>query len=440
MKDHISTESNNQTQQIQAHAAMLDEKSEVRFEAVMEVLLKMNAPSNAPSGLSRSGSDFSDGHIPSEWIDFNNSMFIGRGGQGCVSLTTMRNPDSDKLILVALKEVPANSKTAMKAFEKECHHLRQIKNKHILSFFGTASFNKKYFMVVDYYELGSMDFVLEIFKKDTSNVDREKLRALVNVMNANHNNVTEVLTAMKDSAAAATADSDKSVADNLITEARGLICQLLGGSIGMGEETQAVVHIFHHVVCGLHHLHYAAKVLHGDLKPGNLLFNVHGNVCIADFGIAVSIENSLGSSTTASSSAGGTAGYASPEQITGSKRTFSSDVFSLAMVFYSIITGRAPFDYVGNCFMAVSYAVTQGKLPELPDTIRPELKQLLLCMMAYDPKQRPNIGLIMAMFEGSTKARNLTFDISPFRSLLSPSVILSSNVNLTLRLWCFFFL
>src|SRR4051812_6969052 len=86
---------------------------------------------------------------------------------------------------------------------------------------------------------------------------------------------------------------------------------------------------------------HARGVLHRDIKPANLLFDEHGIVRVADFGLARALAEA--SWTEPAGAVFGTARYASPEQARGSQLDARSDLFSLALVLVESVTGRLPF-------------------------------------------------------------------------------------------------
>jgi serine/threonine-protein kinase len=86
---------------------------------------------------------------------------------------------------------------------------------------------------------------------------------------------------------------------------------------------------------------HARGVLHRDIKPANLLFDEHGRVRVADFGLARALAEA--SWTEPAGAVFGTARYASPEQATGSQLDARSDLYSLALVTVEAVTGRIPF-------------------------------------------------------------------------------------------------
>jgi hypothetical protein len=94
------------------------------------------------------------------------------------------------------------------------------------------------------------------------------------------------------------------------------------------------------VAMAVHHAHQR-RILHNDLKPGNILLDEEGRPHITDFGLARRLGEGAASSTTGA--VGGTAGYMSPEQIDGREITTASDVYGLGAILYTLLTGKAPF-------------------------------------------------------------------------------------------------
>jgi hypothetical protein len=82
--------------------------------------------------------------------------------------------------------------------------------------------------------------------------------------------------------------------------------------------------------------------VHRDVKPANLLFDERGDLHVADFGVARLLDETTGN-LTAAGTVLGTAGYISPEQARGERVTEASDLYSLAVVAYELLTGGRPF-------------------------------------------------------------------------------------------------
>lgn len=125
-----------------------------------------------------------------------------------------------------------------------------------------------------------------------------------------------------------------------------------------------------------------ADVLHRDLKPGNILLTQEGTVKITDFGLA-KIQAS-GTDLTSTYETAGTLHYMSPEQIRGMRNVDGrSDLFSLGLIIYEMLTGRLPFDRMASSY-AIQRAIVEESFPPLtafaedvPDALTAVVDRLL---------------------------------------------------------------
>ena len=99
--------------------------------------------------------------------------------------------------------------------------------------------------------------------------------------------------------------------------------------------------ILYQIALGLFHAHQK-KVIHRDIKPHNILISKDGDVKLTDFGIAMKTTDE--ENITKTGNVVGTPAYMSPEQFSSKKEvTYQSDIYSLGVVFYEMITGVRPF-------------------------------------------------------------------------------------------------
>lgn len=124
-------------------------------------------------------------------------------------------------------------------------------------------------------------------------------------------------------------------------------------------------------------------IIHRDVKPGNLLVKPDGKLALTDFGIA---RSALTGQLTQAGSVLGTAAYVSPEQASGSQVTPASDVYSLGVVAYQMLSGRRPFE--GDNPLEVAMKHVRDNPPPLPQDIPPHARNLVDRAMAKDPSSR----------------------------------------------------
>jgi serine/threonine-protein kinase len=134
-------------------------------------------------------------------------------------------------------------------------------------------------------------------------------------------------------------------------------------------------------------------IIHRDLKPSNLLRAADGTVKLTDFGIA---KVFAGTHLTATGGVVGTAEYLSPEQATGKPVTKRSDLYSLGVVLYTLLTGRTPFEGDNLVDILHKHRFAQFDLPRklVPD-LPHDLEAVVCQLLAKDPAERPADGLVL---------------------------------------------
>jgi len=141
---------------------------------------------------------------------------------------------------------------------------------------------------------------------------------------------------------------------------------------------------------------HAKGVAHRDLKPANIMFDADGRLKVLDFGLAKLFESDMdidkttgADSDTAEGKVLGTAAYMSPEQAEGGKIDHRSDVFSLGIIFYEMLTGEKPFK--GKTSISTLSAVmrdTPAPISELKPALPRHLGRIIRRCMEKAPDRR----------------------------------------------------
>ena len=155
-------------------------------------------------------------------------------------------------------------------------------------------------------------------------------------------------------------------------------------------------------------------IVHRDIKPENILVSKEGRIKIADFGLARGAL--LGNTMTAESSVIlGSVSYLSPEQVQRGVADARSDIYSLGIVLFEILTGQKP--YQGEDPVQVAIKHVNERVPA-PSTIKPglsiEIDQLVLSTTDIDPDKRPRDAVILL-----ERLRELSEKLDPRKRQLS---------------------
>jgi serine/threonine protein kinase len=142
---------------------------------------------------------------------------------------------------------------------------------------------------------------------------------------------------------------------------------------------------------------HARDVMHGDIKPDNVLIDEQGRYLLCDFGISSKLRNTLRKSTESSKAL--TVAYSPPERFKGSGTAGpGGDVFALGVALYEMLSGELPWGGIGGV-----YLTPDSVAPVPPGDHSPELNQLVCSCMHYDPQRRPTAVQLYAAAEHYTR-------------------------------------
>ena len=155
--------------------------------------------------------------------------------------------------------------------------------------------------------------------------------------------------------------------------------------------TDKAVEIARQVCAGLAAAHERG-VIHRDLKPANVMLDSSGKIRITDFGLA-----SIAASIEGADARAGTPAYMAPEQLEGTDVTTKSDLYSLGLVLYEILTGKRAFDATS---LPELMKQREKSAPASPSSIvrdlDPVVERVILRCLEHDPAQRPSSALQVA--------------------------------------------
>ena len=169
------------------------------------------------------------------------------------------------------------------------------------------------------------------------------------------------------------------------------------------------LHFSIQIAKALEHAH-SRGIIHRDIKPHNIMILKNGSVKVADFGIArvISAQNTL------TREALGSVHYISPEQAKGSRVDNRSDIYSLGVVMYEMLTGRPPYDGESPVAVAIKHINAGAPMPsELNPNIPGGLEQITMHAMCANLDDR------------YSSATEMLYDLEEFRK--DPTVLFQSN-------------
>ncbi len=147
------------------------------------------------------------------------------------------------------------------------------------------------------------------------------------------------------------------------------------------------IRIASHILEALDYIH-ANGVVHRDLKPENIMVDDHDNIKLIDFGIAS--DSSSRRLTYANFTATlGTPNYISPEQVKGKRGDGRSDVYSVGVILYEMLTGKLPFSGPSPLAAMNDRLLNHPVPPRVADpSISPQLQEIIYRALERDPKNR----------------------------------------------------
>lgn len=175
------------------------------------------------------------------------------------------------------------------------------------------------------------------------------------------------------------------------------------------------VDIAEQVTNGLQAAH-AIGLIHRDIKPQNIIVEPSGLVKITDFGIA---KSRLSTAATETGVIFGTADYISPEQARGLPATPASDIYSLGITLYEMLTGRLPFTGENSIAVAMQHVSAEPPPPRMYNPrIPPQLEALVLRTLSKDPAQRPasarELGALLHNYASINEQQTVVRPVVPY--------------------------
>lgn len=164
--------------------------------------------------------------------------------------------------------------------------------------------------------------------------------------------------------------------------------QTLGQFMHSGKaDLQSALDIAYQIADAMDEAH-AMDLVHGDLKPSNLMLEANGKVRILDFGLARHIDPQA-TQTTTLCDLQGTIAYMAPERLMGRLPDTRGDVYALGAMLYEMLAGQRHFAHLNGLALAAAHMQATEPWPDLPETVPPAINALVRAMTAHDPAQRP---------------------------------------------------
>ncbi|QGH34491.1 Stk1 family PASTA domain-containing Ser/Thr kinase [Gracilibacillus salitolerans] len=150
-------------------------------------------------------------------------------------------------------------------------------------------------------------------------------------------------------------------------------------------EVEEVIEIMTQITSAISHAHDNG-LIHRDIKPQNILIDPYGQIKVTDFGIAIALS---ATALTQTNSVLGSVHYLSPEQARGGKANRKSDIYSLGIVLFELLTGQLPFS--GQSAVSIALKHLQSETPSVKEfnpRVPQSVENIVLKSTAKDPFHR----------------------------------------------------
>ncbi len=192
-----------------------------------------------------------------------------------------------------------------------------------------------------------------------------------------------------------------------------------------------VIDIMTQLTDGIAHAH-ESYIIHRDIKPQNIMIQDDGKIKITDFGIAMALN---ATQLTQTNSVMGSVHYLPPEQASGKSATIKSDIYSLGILMYELLTGNVPFK--GDNAVEIALKHMKDKIPSIrkqDPSIPQSVENIILKAAAKNPRNRYDTAkemhedLLHCLDEDHLNDKKITFEY-PENDLDSTTPIPTTNIK-----------
>ncbi len=172
---------------------------------------------------------------------------------------------------------------------------------------------------------------------------------------------------------------------------------------------------------------HTAGLIHGDLKPSNLMLEAAGTIRILDFGLA-SMTDAQATTSMLQQDPQGTIAYMAPERLLGAALTPLVDIYALGVILYELLTGVRPFAHLNGLALAAALVQSSSDQWDYPSDLPPTLIQFIRRMTTKLPAQRLNsmaeiIVKLDKLEDGTSITENIlpAFNLSTVKEIQNPT-------------------